>query len=565
MPILLKYIIFRAICYYSNKCGMHPAETIRNIRNAFPDSSVSDSTLFKYCSDIHNLSQILPTDPAPSTKTNQDLLTEIKTFISQNQTASTRSASKTLCVSNATVSRYIQKSGFRYKRFELIPHPLDSHLRTLQINHAILMSGILKILERVDFFPLITTDETWLLFHYEPAGCYVPNGSDSLTKVRRNIQDRKQMYVPLITTTGVVFDWFVPRNATIDSALWIDNIVKPVDAWWKNQWEECPEEQKKEISACIREAIELGSTIIRERNFSKIAPLDNSAELHRSEQLCLTFRNPELSESRSATQEPEDDDSSDSPDSAPDTIHHAETITTTQILHYPLRASAANSLRTIQGMPSSYFGDVSDEDYTPSHAPHRTKQAHKQTKHKTLSTSQASRQIEEIETDSDLPVCFFHYDNAPAHNSFSSRKALQDTHLIRMPHPPYSPDLAICDFAYFGGLKTSLSRSSMSADTQSDLHKAITSFNDTLNKPQMMEIFHSWQRRLLYVAEHNGNYCPSQIQTKGLLSVSQQPHEPHPPASPPTEFTDSRLAIIHKGIIGLVNSTSTFCYMNAIL
>ena len=219
MPILLKYVIFRSICYYSNKCGMHPADAIRNIRNAFPDSSVSDSTLFRYCSEIQNISQILPTDPAPSTKTDQDLLTEIKSFISQNETVSTRSLSKSLHVSNATIARYIQKSGFSYKRYELIPHPVDNHLRTLRMNHAIVMSEILKILGRVDYFPIITTEETWLLFHYGPEGCYAPIGTPSHLKVRRNMQDDKQMYVPLITSSGVAFDWFVPRNATIDSAL----------------------------------------------------------------------------------------------------------------------------------------------------------------------------------------------------------------------------------------------------------------------------------------------------------------------------------------------------------
>ena len=151
MPILLKYIILRSICYYSNKCEMQPADTIRNIRNAFPNTSVNDSTLFRYCSEINNIKDILPTYPTSSTKTDEDLLARVKSFISENQTASTRSLATSLQVSNATISRYIQKAGFSYKRFELIPHPLDDHLRTLRVNHSILMSAILKVLERIDF------------------------------------------------------------------------------------------------------------------------------------------------------------------------------------------------------------------------------------------------------------------------------------------------------------------------------------------------------------------------------------------------------------------------------
>ena len=224
------------------------------------------------------------------------------------------------------------------------------------------MSAILKVLERIDFSPLITTDETWLLFHYEPAGCYVPNGSGRLPKVRRNMQDRKQMYVPLITSTGVVFDWFVPRNATIDSALWIANIVNSADKWWKSQWRQCSDEQKKTISDCIREAIDAGSNAIKENHFASIDPLDNTGILHQSEQLCLSFRNRESPESIPSSQEPENADSSESTCFAPDIAHHTETITTSHIPRIPRRASAANSLRTIQGIPSSYFNDTTDDD-----------------------------------------------------------------------------------------------------------------------------------------------------------------------------------------------------------
>ena len=377
------------------------------------------------------------------------------------------------------------------------------------------------------------------------------------------MKDRKQMYVPLITSTGIAFDWFVPRNATIDSALWVANIVKPADAWWRNQWKQCSDEQKKTISDCIREAIEVGSKTIKENHFASIVPLDNAEVLPQSEQLCLSFRNRESPESVLSSQEPEDTDSSESTSYAPDSSHHTEIITTSQIPRIPQRASAANSLRTIQGIPSSYFSDTTDDDYTPSHSSHRSKHTQKPTKQKThYSSSQIS---ESMQADSDYPVCFFHFDNAPAHNSFSSRQSLQRTHLIRMPHPPYSPDLAICDFAYFGGLKTALSRSSMSVSTLSELQEVTTAYNKTLNKETMMALFRSWQRRLLYVAEHNGDYCPVQVQPTEQSTITQQQHKQHVAVTPAVISNQSSLMIAHKGIVGLTNTTSTFCYMNALL
>ena len=47
----------------------------------------------------------------------------------------------------------------------------------------------------------------------------------------------------------------------------------------------------------------------------------------------------------------------------------------------------------------------------------------------------------------------FHMDNAPCHNSTATKEYLEENKVIRMEHPPYSPDLAPCDFYMFGYIK----------------------------------------------------------------------------------------------------------------
>lgn len=49
-----------------------------------------------------------------------------------------------------------------------------------------------------------------------------------------------------------------------------------------------------------------------------------------------------------------------------------------------------------------------------------------------------------------------HHDNAPAHNALRTREFLAQTETTIAPHPPYSPDLAPCDFFLFPKLKMSL-------------------------------------------------------------------------------------------------------------
>ncbi|UYV75121.1 hypothetical protein LAZ67_12002547 [Cordylochernes scorpioides] len=46
-----------------------------------------------------------------------------------------------------------------------------------------------------------------------------------------------------------------------------------------------------------------------------------------------------------------------------------------------------------------------------------------------------------------------HHDNAPAHTALKISKFLQDYSTSVFPQPPYSPDLAPCDFFFFGKLK----------------------------------------------------------------------------------------------------------------
>ena len=42
---------------------------------------------------------------------------------------------------------------------------------------------------------------------------------------------------------------------------------------------------------------------------------------------------------------------------------------------------------------------------------------------------------------------FIHHHNAPAHRSFKVLQFLAQNNMTVVPHPPYSPDLAPCDFS----------------------------------------------------------------------------------------------------------------------
>jgi hypothetical protein len=49
-----------------------------------------------------------------------------------------------------------------------------------------------------------------------------------------------------------------------------------------------------------------------------------------------------------------------------------------------------------------------------------------------------------------------HIDNAKPHNAWLSLQKIEEYGFIRVPQPPYSPDLVPCDFFLFGHLKSQL-------------------------------------------------------------------------------------------------------------
>jgi histone-lysine N-methyltransferase SETMAR len=49
-----------------------------------------------------------------------------------------------------------------------------------------------------------------------------------------------------------------------------------------------------------------------------------------------------------------------------------------------------------------------------------------------------------------------HHDNVPAHTALSVRQFLAKSNMVLLPHPPYSPDLAPCDFSLLPWMKKTL-------------------------------------------------------------------------------------------------------------
>ena len=92
-----------------------------------------------------------------------------------------------------------------------------------------------------------------------------------------------------------------------------------------------------------------------------------------------------------------------------------------------------------------------------------------------------------------------HWDNARPHKSAALRiKELQ--------HPPYSPDLAPCDFFLFGYLKNKIQGRHFR--DENEIRSAITELFDEIQQTTLEDVFVRWKERLESVIENGGEYLP---------------------------------------------------------
>jgi hypothetical protein len=79
--------------------------------------------------------------------------------------------------------------------------------------------------------------------------------------------------------------------------------------------------------------------------------------------------------------------------------------------------------------------------------------------------------------------------------------------LLRVPHPPYSQDIAPSDSWLFGRMKTALAGSRFTEPEA--LLEGINHFLGSIENSELTAIFHGSVERVRWIIEHNGDYYPS--------------------------------------------------------
>ena len=97
-----------------------------------------------------------------------------------------------------------------------------------------------------------------------------------------------------------------------------------------------------------------------------------------------------------------------------------------------------------------------------------------------------------------------HHDNAPAHSAhlIQAYLAKNNTPLVR--HPPYSPDMAPCDFWLFPKLKTTLKGKRF--ESREEIMRKTTAELYSIPKSTFQRCYQQWQHRWEKCVHSQGEY-----------------------------------------------------------
>ncbi|GFV65607.1 putative mariner transposase [Trichonephila clavipes] len=98
----------------------------------------------------------------------------------------------------------------------------------------------------------------------------------------------------------------------------------------------------------------------------------------------------------------------------------------------------------------------------------------------------------------------FHQDNAPAHSTLSVKRFLAKHSIPVLDHPPYSPDLASCDFYLFPKVKSAL-KGTRFESVEAVKEKAASVLKE-LTKDDFQHCFQQWKIRMERCRDREGVY-----------------------------------------------------------
>ncbi|KAA6337553.1 MAG: hypothetical protein EZS28_052777 [Streblomastix strix] len=97
------------------------------------------------------------------------------------------------------------------------------------------MKKQIKQFEKSDFRNIVTGDETWIYLRNYASFVFRRRGEEPLEKPRQAIGDEKRMFTVFFSGEGIQFIHMLPKMQTMDSEIFIKEIIQPLDEQYQQQ------------------------------------------------------------------------------------------------------------------------------------------------------------------------------------------------------------------------------------------------------------------------------------------------------------------------------------------
>ena len=434
---------YRAIVYFCTKCRINRSDAIRGIREAFPMFDYTDKVIGDWFRNIKTLDDVISKKHQRSSRINDPLMGKIIFEVRKSPTISSRSIGKKVKASHSTVLLYLKKAGYSIRPCRIIPHLLTDRIRTQRILYAKLQIPILEAAQSVNFENIITGDETWIYYQTPPHYFWGKPTDEPPTVIRKQQHDKKTMLVMMVSGSGMIMKHLVPENKSVDGPLFCEKVLKSCAIAWNTLFQSKPTAEQQMLKDATAEGIRRAKQVLLSQPSLVSLQSDNI-----SDSIMVYYKYSET----------EDDNDED--------LHNTNDISVKYGHPRKSKEKATDMLNHLTAVLKP-----PDKLTNPSAEP---------------------------------GSCIIHYDNAPCHNSRICSEELSHTPFVRLPHPPYSPDIAVCDFYLFGKLKHSLQQVAVS--NRRELEDEIDRIMMQISRDEWKRVFTEWLKRLRWIAGNNGEY-----------------------------------------------------------
>ena len=496
-------IIFRAIVFFLMRLEYKQADTIALLSETFPEFEFPQSTISNWYAVLDSFSKITPKKYQRGRLNDPEIASVIYNLVKANHFISAREISKRLKIPLTTVFHYLYDVlKLRRRSVQYIPFELTRSLRDTRIVFAKVQLAILKEAKKVNYRNIMTCDESWFFYSYNPRWSYMEKKAPRQQLVRQTKNDKKIMLVPFFSGFGFNDYYVLPIGTKLNSSNFVQECIAKAYKQWIEQCQRLSPEEQQAIREATEAGIAAAKQVIKDEKSKFNSPLVKDHQLTKNEELFIRLdqskesagRKP--SRRRKTTQpEPEPTMRDDSPHKEVIVILDDDSPIASMHEERPSKRRAMKKIVEVIEDNDDFDDEDDDDDDAVREEPQTTKRK--------LELRALLQPFLEALPKSDVP-CFLHMDNAGVHNSDLTRYSFRYTNLIRMPQPPHSPDLSPCDYYLFGMLKQRLQWKDTT--TEVDLANAVVEILNNIPEDEWQRVFDNWIKRLEWVIENDGEF-----------------------------------------------------------